>query len=320
MNVVDVQQLTKVYQTGLKRGNIVALNQVTLGIAQGEIFGLLGPNGAGKTSLMKILLGITRATSGEVAVMGLAPSDPASRERVGFLPENHRFPNHVTGIGLLELTGRLHGMPAPAIQQRIDELLPLVGMDRWGQTKIRKYSKGMAQRIGLAQALIPDPDLLLLDEPTDGVDPVGKIEIRTVLKKIQSSGKSVLLNSHLLSEVESVADRVAILSKGRLVTVDTVRNLTQRQNQFEIHAGIGDRLIEIPPEVGKRIAVSANKMIVELKDPEGPGMSHIIDDLRHRRIDIYAIVPLKVSLEQSFLEKISDTTSGGDQITGRAGF
>lgn len=320
MNVVDVYQLTKVYQTGLKRGNIVALNQVTLGIAQGEIFGLLGPNGAGKTSLMKILLGITRAASGDVTVMGLPPSEPASRDRVGFLPENHRFPHHVTGIGLLELTGRLHGMPTPAIQQRIDELLPLVGMERWGGTKIRKYSKGMAQRIGLAQALIPDPDLLLLDEPTDGVDPVGKIEIRDVLKKIQSSGKSVLLNSHLLSEVESVADRVAILSKGRLVTVDTVKNLTQRQNQFEIHAGIGDRLIEIPPEIGKRIAVSANRMIVELKDPDGPGMSSIIDDLRHRRIDIYAIVPLKVSLEQSFLEKVGDTSSGGDQIAGRAGF
>ena len=182
MNVVDVEQLTKVYQTGLKRGNIVALNQVTLGIAQGEIFGLLGPNGAGKTSMMKILLGITRATSGDVAVMGLPPSEPASRERVGFLPENHRFPYHVTGVGLLELTGRMHGMPGPSMQQRIEELLPLVGMERWGNTKIRKYSKGMSQRIGLAQAMMPDPDLLLLDEPTDGVDPVGKIEIREVLK------------------------------------------------------------------------------------------------------------------------------------------
>jgi len=316
MQVVEVQGLTKVYQTGLKRGNIIALNEVSLGIAQGEIFGLLGPNGAGKTSLMKVLLGITRATSGSVAVMGYSPEEPVSRDKVGYLPENHRFPTHLTGQGLLSLTGRMHGLPKAEIEQRSEELLKLVGMERWATTKIRKYSKGMAQRIGLAQAMIPDPDLLLLDEPTDGVDPVGKIEIREVLKKIQSTGKSVLLNSHLLSEVESVADRVAILSKGRLVTTDTVRNLTHKRNEFEIRASIGDQHIEIPQEVGKQIAISANRMIVELKDPEGDGMSQIIDLLRQRRINIHAIIPLKISLEQSFIEKVSDPSPGGGEFGG----
>lgn len=316
MHVVDVHGLTKVYQTGLKRGNIVALNEVTLNIAQGEIFGLLGPNGAGKTSLMKVLLGITRATSGDVAVMGFSPQDPASREKIGFLPENHRFPSHLTGQDLLNLTGRMHSIPKTEIESKSIELLKLVGMERWGNTKIRKYSKGMAQRIGLAQAMIPDPDLLLLDEPTDGVDPVGKIEIREVLRKIQSTGKSVLLNSHLLSEVESVAERVAILSKGRLVTIDTVRNLTHKRNEFEITASIGDNHIEIPEEIGKRVAISANRMIVQLKDPEGNGMSQIIDLLRQNRINIYSIVPLKVSLEQSFLEKIADPMPGASDLGG----
>ncbi|MCB2229211.1 ABC transporter ATP-binding protein [bacterium] len=317
MNIVSVENVVKIYHTGMKRGNITALNEVSLSIDQAEIFGLLGPNGAGKTTLMKVLLGITRATSGGVTVMGLSPADAGSREKVGYLPENHRFPNHLTGIGLLELAGRMCGMSNAEIKTRADELLPLVGMDKWAHTKIRKYSKGMAQRIGLAQALINDPDLVCLDEPTDGVDPVGKIEIREVLQRIKEQGKSVLLNSHLLSEVESVADRVAILSKGRVRRVDTVKHLTSRQLEYEFEAEIGDRFLDIPPEIGKQVAVTANGMRVELKSREG--VTHIIDMLRQRRINIYAVTPVKMSLEQSFIELIKDqATPGGQQSGGGA--
>jgi ABC-2 type transport system ATP-binding protein len=304
MDVIETDGLTKIYETHLKRGNIVALEDVDLRVKLGEIFGLLGPNGAGKTSLMKILLGITKITSGRAVVYGLPPSDPASRMKVGYLPENHRFPDHLTGLGLLELAGRMHALPQKAIDQQTEKLLPLVGMDRWANVKVRKYSKGMAQRIGLAQALMGDPDLLLLDEPTDGVDPVGKMEIRQVLQKIRQEGRTILLNSHLLSEVESVADRVAILSKGRLVKVDTVENLTRRQSQYDIRATIGNNLVEIPAETAKVITISSDGLIVEVQSDDK--LNHIIDILRMKRILIKSIKPMTITLEQSFFEIVTE--------------
>jgi ABC-2 type transport system ATP-binding protein len=303
MNVIEIHDLTKVYLTGLRKGNVVALDSASLAVPQGQIMGLLGPNGAGKTTLVKVLLGIVRPNSGEVLLNGLPPSDPDSRLRVGFLPENHRFPAHLTGLGLLESAGRLFGTTAADIEQQALRLLATVGMDRWANTKIRKYSKGMLQRIGLAQAMMSDPDILLLDEPTDGVDPVGKLEIRKVLEQLRKEGKTILLNSHLLSEVESVADRVAILVKGRVIRVDTVEALTSRQSQYEIEAAIGDNVLEIPEEIGRKIFVSTDRLVVELH--EEASINSIIDDLRIRKISIRSVKPLKISLEQSFFETIA---------------
>ncbi len=303
MNVIDAQELTKVYQAGMKRRGIVALDNVSFSVQPGEIFGLLGPNGAGKTTFLKVVLGITRASSGNVIIGGYKPSDPRSRQRLGYLPENHRFPDHLTGLGLLRFVGRTYGMTAGDIEARAGNLLQLVGMAKWGTTKIKKYSKGMQQRIGLAQALITDPEVLLLDEPTDGVDPVGKVEIREVLGRVKSEGKSIVLNSHLLSEVESIADRVAILNRGRLVKVSTVSELTSRKSQYEIEADIGNRLIEIPAEIGKMIKLSARGMIVELEKEES--VNYIIDELRMKRISIRSIRPMKITLEQSFIETIT---------------
>ena len=304
MNIIDVEDLTKVYETGFRKGNIVALDNVSLSIKQGEIFGLLGPNGAGKTTLFKVLLGVTQLTSGMATISGLPPSNPRSRQNVGYLPENHRFPDHQTGLGLLEFTGRLHNMRQADLDSRTDELLELVGMTRWAGVKIRKYSKGMAQRIGLAQALIADPEILLLDEPTDGVDPVGKIEIRGVLEKVRDEGKSIVLNSHLLSEVESVADRVAILSNGRLLKVGSVDLLTSRRNQYEVEASIGNKHIELPPEMGKVVAYTKQGLIVELTEEKY--INHVIDQLRRKDVAIRSVKPMKVSLEQSFLETITE--------------
>ncbi len=304
MTVIDVQDLTKVYRTGMRKGDIVALDSVSLSIGMGEIFGLLGPNGAGKTTLFKVLLGITQATSGEASLFGRPPSDPKSRLQVGYLPENHRFPFHLTGLGLLEFSARMYGMSQSEIDRRAEELLELVGMGKWANTKIRKYSKGMGQRIGLAQAMISDPEVLLLDEPTDGVDPVGKIEIRKVLERIRSDGKSIVLNSHLLSEVESMADRVAILSKGRIIKISSVEDLTSRKSQYDIEADMGSKLIEIPPEIGKAVVVTARGMTVELTKRDN--VNYVIDQLRMKKIPIYSVTPVKVSLEQSFIETITE--------------
>ncbi len=303
MNVVDVHELTKIYPGGVRKAGVVALDGVTFTVEQGEVLGLLGPNGAGKTTFLKVLLGITQITSGSAGIAGYSPSDPRSRQKVGYLPENHRFPGYLTGLGLLEFTGRLYGMSLSEIDVRTDYLLELVGMDRWANTKIKKYSKGMSQRIGLAQALMCDPEILLLDEPTDGVDPVGKMEIRQVLKKVRQEGKSIVLNSHLLSEVEAVADRVAILSRGRLIRISSVDDLTSRSSQFEVEADIGSKVIEIPSNEGKIISISSKRLIIELDKAEN--INRVIDQLRLKRISIRSIKPMKVSLEQSFIETIS---------------
>lgn len=302
MNIIEVTDLTKIYDTRLRKGNVIALDRVSLQIQHGEIFGLLGPNGAGKTTLFKILLSIVRATSGQATINGLPPQDPESRAKVGYLPENHRFPNHLTGEGLLRATGRLYGIPDSEIDVSAQRLLPMVGMDKWASTKIKKYSKGMTQRIGLAQALIADPDILMLDEPTDGIDPVGKVEIREILLRLKEAGKTIIINSHLLSEVEQAADRVAILSRGQIVRIGTVSSLTTRQSQFEIEAAIGDHLIEIPEDMGKIRSVSSDRMLVELQKDED--INYIIDQLRLKRINIHAVRPVKISLEQSFFEAV----------------
>lgn len=304
MGVIEIQDLTKIYRTGMRKGDIVALDSVTFEVSPGEIFGLLGPNGAGKTTLFKVLLGIARATSGDATVNGFGPGDPRSRERVGYLPENHRFPQHLTGHGLLQLTGRMCGMSAADIEARSGDLLQLVGMERWGETGLRKFSKGMLQRIGLAQAMITEPDLLFLDEPTDGVDPVGRIEIREILKRVRDTGKTIVLNSHLLAEVESLADRVAILQKGRLLKVSSVELLTTRQSQYEIEADLGSKLVELPEEIGKVLALTSKGLLVELTSPER--VNDVIDRLRMKRVSIRAVKPVRISLEESFLQAVSE--------------
>jgi ABC-2 type transport system ATP-binding protein len=310
MRIIETHDLTKIYTTGLKKGNITALDSVSLNVDQGEVFGLLGPNGAGKTTLVKTLLGITTITSGEALVNGLPPSNPASREKLGFLPENPRFPEHLTGAGLLRFSGRLNGLAGNVIEERLKPILDLVGMDRWKDTKVRKYSKGMTQRIGLAQALIVDPEIVFLDEPTDGVDPVGKVEIREVLMRVRDQGKTVFLNSHLLSEVEAIADRVAILSRGKLIRIGTVDQLTVRENQYEITADIGNERFEIPEPMGKLVAITSKSMTIALTKAED--INHIIDELRLRRIGIREVKPIRRTLEQSFFEAVNEPVQGAE--------
>jgi ABC-2 type transport system ATP-binding protein len=304
MRIVEIHNLTKIFTTGLKKGNVVALDAVSFGVDQGEVFGLLGPNGAGKTTLVKVLLGITSATTGDVLVNGHLPHDPRSRLKVGFLQENPRFPDHLTGRGLMTLAGRMCGMDAGEMKQRITMLLELVGMGKWADTRVRKYSKGMTQRIGLAQALVADPDLVFLDEPTEGIDPVGKVEIRDVLKRIRDEGKTVFLNSHLLGEVEMIADRVAILSRGKLVRVGSVSELTVSENQYDIEADIGNEHIELPEQMGKIVMVRAGGLTVTLEKPEY--VNHVIDQLRMRRINIWSVTPAKQSLERSFIDAVTE--------------
>jgi ABC-2 type transport system ATP-binding protein len=174
---------------------------------------------------------------------------------------------------------------------------------------MKRYSKGMLQRIGLAQAMISDPDILLLDEPTDGVDPLGKIEIREVLQRLRDDGKTVVLNSHLLSEVESASDRVAILSKGKLARIGSVQELTSRGSQYEIEADLGGQDIELPADIGTVLSADPRRMTIELAEERN--INYVIDELRKRRIDIRSVKPTRITLEQSFFETITGNSGAG---------
>ncbi|HYE17481.1 MAG TPA: ATP-binding cassette domain-containing protein [Tepidisphaeraceae bacterium] len=241
---IDLRDVAKRY-----RGKVDALKGIEMHVRRGEIFGLLGPNGAGKSTLVKIMMTIVRPTRAHGTVLGRPVGHKGTLARVGYLPENHRFPRYLTGRQIIEFFGSMSGVDRPTRRKRAGELIDLVGMADSADRKISTYSKGMAQRIGLAQALINDPALILLDEPTDGVDPVGRRDIRDVLNVLRGQGKTVFVNSHLLSELEMVCDRVAILLSGRVAMQGTIADLTSHQQRYEVEvAWSGD------PQVAQRIA------------------------------------------------------------------
>ena len=226
--------LAKVYRSRFGKRRIAALDGVDLSVEPGQVFGLLGPNGAGKTTTVKILLGLTRPTAGSASLFGRSVSDPESRRRVGYLPEGHRFPGYLTARQTLSIFGRMSGMDTAAIRRRAPELLERVRLSDWADVRVKKFSKGMTQRLGLAAALVHDPDVLLLDEPTDGVDPVGRREIRDLLQEQAARGKAILLNSHLLSEIERTCDRVAVLRSGKVVAQGRIDELTASKSRYPL--------------------------------------------------------------------------------------
>jgi len=303
-SIIETDNLSKVYETGFSRRKVNALNNVSFKVKSGEIFGLLGPNGAGKTTLVKILLGITFPTSGSGKIFQQPLTDHRWKSRVGYLPENHKFPPYLTGEQTLSFYGGLSGIKNSAeLRQKILKMLQLVGLAKWGNVKIKKYSKGMLQRLGLAQAVLNDPDLLFLDEPTDGVDPIGRKEIRDILLELKGSGKTIFLNSHLLSEVELVCDRIAILNKGDLIKEGSVDELTKSENIFVI-------------ETADEINQDAKRKIIALDPNAGIGMNEvhtesavdrlnlIIDVLRKTKIKIKSVTPQTSTLEELFIKVV----------------
>src|SRR5881296_1274988 len=232
--VIEVSGLKKQYRSSVGRSRITALDGIDFSVREGELFGLLGPNGAGKTTAVKILLDLTRATAGETRLSGLPTSDPESRRRVGYLPEGHKIPGYLTARQALAIFGKMSGMDDAAIKSRSLELLEKLRIAQWIDVRVKKYSKGMTQRLGIAIALLHSPHVLLLDEPTDGVDPVGRREIRDILRDEAKNGTAILLNSHLLSEIEMTCDRVAVLRAGKVVAHGTVEELTRRAAKYKV--------------------------------------------------------------------------------------
>ncbi|WDQ15254.1 ABC transporter ATP-binding protein [Rhodopirellula sp. P2] len=225
--IVSVNGLQKTYRGSWRRSaHVHALSGVTLNADAGQVFGLLGPNGAGKTTLIKILLGVIRSSGGTASLFGLPAGSAAARRRVGYLPESLRVDRHHTARTALKYYGRLSGLDGATIRRRSDELLELVGLAGRDREPVRQFSKGMLQRLGLAQALMHDPDLLVLDEPTDGLDPVGRSEVRQVIERLRDAGKTILMNSHILHEVELVCTHLAIMAKGRVLASGPINNLS----------------------------------------------------------------------------------------------
>jgi ABC-2 type transport system ATP-binding protein len=207
-----------------------AVSELNLEIRSGEVFGLLGPNGAGKTTTMNVLLGFVNATSGDAKIFGLTAREPQARQRLGYLPELTYYYKFLSAEELLRFYAEIFGIPKPQCEKRIDDVLKLVDLEQARKRLIKTYSKGMQQRVGLAQALINNPDLLILDEPTSGLDPVGRMQVREIIQRLKSEGKTVLFSSHELGEVETVCDRVAILHEGKLRVVGSVDALTKEHN------------------------------------------------------------------------------------------
>lgn len=304
MNLIEIRNLRKYYPAkSFSKEKIKALDSVTFDVDKGEIFGLLGPNGAGKTTLIKILLGITFATDGEAKIFDKPVKNVSIKKKIGYLPENHRFQNFLTGEQVLKYFAGLSGLSSKETKIKIPEYLEIVGMEKWGKTKIKKYSKGMMQRLGLAQAMINNPDLIFLDEPTDGVDPIGRKEIRDILLNLKEQGKTIFLNSHLLSEIELICDRVAILNNGILVKAGSVKDITTSENTYRfITSDIDVLSMNELLNSYKATLNSKNEFVCIAHDYSE--MNKVVDYLRAKGILIYSVNKEKSSLESMFINLI----------------
>jgi ABC-2 type transport system ATP-binding protein len=309
---IDVQALRKTYRDGLLgRRRVEALKGVTFQVQRGEIFGLLGPNGAGKTTLIKVLLGVVRRSEGQAWLLGRTAGDRRGRIRVGYLPENHRIPRHHTGNSALSYYGSLSGLSRAEIRRRRPALLETVGLAKWGETSVRKYSKGMLQRLGLAQAMLHEPDLLILDEPTDGVDPLGRSEMRAVLQQLKKDGKTVFLNSHLLQEIELVCDRVAILNHGEVLREGRIAELTSRPDAELQFLLLGSeariRAALAGYDLRQLTGTGPDQFQVVVRVADQAAADRCVDDLRRQEISIAGMSRSRQTLEEAFLSIVGAT-------------
>ena len=295
---IEVRGLRKVFRTTVTRGRINALDGIDLSVQPGELFGLLGPNGAGKTTTVKILLGLTRPTEGEAFISGLSVVNPESRRSVGYLPEGHRIPNYLTARQALSIFGSMSGLDSGTIKRRSVELLDTLRIGQWIDVRVKKFSKGMTQRLGLAMALIHSPKVLLLDEPTDGVDPVGRREIRDLLREEAKKGTAILINSHLLTEMEMTCDRVAVLRAGKVVAHGSVEELTRRSAKYKVTATAYDDAL-LTQFGAERVNGHVELSVADLQQ-----LNAFVDQIRARGGLVSELAPLRSTLEDVFVDLV----------------
>jgi ABC-2 type transport system ATP-binding protein len=304
---VETRELRKEY------GAKVAVESLTLTVRQGEVFGFLGPNGAGKSTTMKMLMGLVFPTSGAMALLGRPIGNVAVKKRVGFLPEQFRFHEWMLAAEFLDFHGQLYGMAAAERRRRIPEVLELVGLEGEGRNRLKTFSKGMLQRIGLAQAVMNNPALVFLDEPTSALDPVGRREVRDVIGRFKSEGMTVFLNSHILTEVEQVCDRCAIINHGRVARMGTMHELLAEELTVDITLdGVG-------PDVWSALdsgveLIGIDNRTVTIRTPDEERIPLLVDGLVRAGARIYAVTPHRRTLEDVFMEAIG--LEGGTPLHG----
>lgn len=295
---------------GLRKvfGEKLAVRSLSLEVRRGEVFGFLGPNGAGKTTSMKILLGLATPTAGEALVLGRPVGDVEIRRKIGFLPEHFRFYEWLTAAELLRLHGRLYGMSASRLRDRVPELLEVVGLTAHSGRRLRGFSKGMLQRLGLAQALLNSPELIFLDEPTSGLDPVGRRLVRDIIKEERARGATVFLNSHLLSEVEITCDRVAFIKQGEVLDTRELKGLTGAEIRVSIRArNLSDASLNGLSEWSSTVRLDGERLSFAVDSIDV--LPDILRYLVAQGADVYEVVPQRTSLEELFLEIVG--TEGG---------
>ncbi len=313
--VIETTGLRKVY------GSKIAVDDLTLQVPRGEVFGFLGPNGAGKSTSVKMLLGLVAPTGGDARVLGRPPSHPAAMAQVGFLPEHFRFHEWLQAAELLDMHGRLYGMDAGIRRRRIPELLEQVGLAEHARRPIAGFSKGMLQRIGLAQALLNDPELVFLDEPTSALDPFGRMLVRGIIHDLKARGTTVFLNSHLLGEVEATCDRVSFIKSGRVLRTLALKDIAEGQIHVELRVdaitpallaaleqalgGRGTLVANAPASDGSAMPATCR---LTLADEEL--LPLIAERTLASGARLYALTPRRMSLEQLFLEVVGSEDSG----------
>jgi ABC-2 type transport system ATP-binding protein len=289
-------------------GDNVAVRSLSLQVQQGEVFGFLGPNGAGKTTSIKMLLGLVAPTSGTATLLGAPLGDRAARAKIGFLPEHFRFHDWLTAREFLTLHGQLYGLPSARLRERAAELLELVGLTPFQHKQLRTFSKGMLQRVGLAQALLNDPHLVFLDEPTSGLDPVGRRLVRDIIRDLRDLGATVFLNSHLLSEIEITCDRVAFIKHGEVIRVTDLKTIVDGETSVTIRAGgLTPEALAGLNQWGRDVRADGDHITLTVTDDSA--LPAITRHLVTHNAEVYALTPQRLSLEELFIQIVG--TDGG---------
>jgi len=306
---IETEGLTRVFRNRWANTELRAVDNVSLQVPEGCTFGLLGANGAGKTTFVKMLLSSVHPTSGTARIFGRHAQDASSRRSVGYLPENHRFPTYMTGWGMLDFYGALSGMDSASRKRKIPEMLTTVGLDeRAWHTRLGKYSKGMLQRVGLGQAMLHAPRLLVLDEPSDGVDPVGRKQIRDVLQALEQQGVTIFLNSHLLAEVELFCHDVAIIQKGKLSLSGSVKDLTSSGGYRVTACEVPEALISELATRSKAHSVEHGLLALRFSTREQANSA--VDSLRANQCEIESLNAIRSTLEEVFIRTVSEKPEG----------
>jgi len=308
MAAIEILDLEKTYRIGFWRSRRkLALRPLRLTIEQGEVFGFLGPNGAGKTTTLKLLMGLVPPSGGTARILGMDIDDPRVRAQIGFLPEQPYFYDHLTARELLTYYAQLSGVPAKERSARVTAMLERVGLAESAGVQLRKYSKGMLQRVGLAQAILHDPKVVFLDEPMSGLDPMGRREVREMIQQLRSEGKTVFFSTHILSDAEALCDRVAVIHGGELQGVGAVAELTPRsRGKVEIifcAASVPASLSSLGAEA--RVSGEMVNTVVGQEQQE-----EVLEILRRERIRLISLTPVRSSLEEYYVEKLRPRESG----------